>query len=106
MRVRDRLAAVHAGVEDNPVAGLGYPLSCRHRIRLRRDFIQEPAAGGRERRKIGIVILWYDQDMHGRLRVYVTECSCSRALKYAGRRDIARGDAAEEAIGHIADLNL
>lgn len=44
--------------------------------------------------------------MYGRLRVYVTECSRPRAFQYTGGWYIAGGDTAEEAIGHIADLNL
>lgn len=45
MRVRDSLAAIRAGVEDDPVAGLGYPFSDGHRSRLCRHLIQQPVTG-------------------------------------------------------------
>src|SRR5579875_1097591 len=106
MHVRHGLARLRAGVEDHAVPGVSDSLACRHLVRLCRELVQQPVPGGRDRREVRVVLSRYHQHVNRRLRVNVAKCNSSLGFEYPHRWDIARNDAAEQAIGHGGDVSV
>jgi hypothetical protein len=84
-RLRDALLACHPCCE-------GEHLGSQRRIRLR------------DGRHISMVIGGDHEDMHGSLRLDVTEGEGAVGARDDVRGDLARNDATEEAIGHAVIL--
>ena len=67
--VRDDLARVGAGVEDDAIAALADPLLLRDAVHPGDHLAEQPAIRGGERRDVGIVLLRDDEHMRRGLRV-------------------------------------
>lgn len=98
MGVPHRLAGPGPGVEHHPV--IGDPRIGGHLPGLVRHLVQQPGSGLRYCCDVGQVLTWYDQDMHGRLGIYVAERNGPLAFQHPVSRQIARNDLAKEAVWH------
>jgi hypothetical protein len=106
MSMRHGLPGLRAGIEYDPVSGFVDPRGGRHQVGLLGHLVEQPITGGGQRDKVGIVISRNYQHMNRSLRVDITERYSARAFQHANCRDVTRGDAAEKALCHAADLNL
>jgi hypothetical protein len=104
--MRDRLPGVRPGVEDHAVAVSGDPLGQRHLMGVGDDVGQQSVTRRPELGQGGVVGPRDHQDVDGRLRVDVTEGDRPRSSRHDGRRDVASGNAAEQTVGHVPDLNV
>jgi hypothetical protein len=73
MGVEHGLPGVSPSVKDHPVSALRQTLLHCDPVRLGRHLVQEAVARGGDCGQIGEMHPRDDQDMHRRLRVYVTE---------------------------------
>ena len=71
--VRHVLAGVRATVEDHAIARLADALRYRGGVGHGRHLLEQAAAGGDHRRDVGVVLLWYDQDMNRGLWINIAE---------------------------------
>jgi len=104
--VRDGLTGLGAGVEDDPVTGLGHALGRRDLPDCVDHLAEQRGVRGGERRHVGVMRLGYDQDMRRGLRVDVAEGQDPVRFKHLGGGDFARHDGAEQAISHRKILGL
>src|SRR5580700_1103833 len=105
MDVADGLAAIRAGVEDHPVP-LGDAFPRRYLLSLLDDLGQQAVARGGQLSQVGVMLPRDHQHVHRRLRIDVTESDSSRATGHNRGGNIPGGDAAEQAVRHVEDLNV
>lgn len=104
MHVRDLHAAVRAGVEDRPEAGLDDALRSRD-LADRRDQRTRRSGIGAQLDHAVEMLLRDHEHVDAGLRPDVPEGQHGVGLVHHGRGDLARHDPAEQAIGHVAHLN-
>ncbi len=71
--VRHVLAGVRAIVDDHAIARLADALRYRGGLGQGRHLLEQAAAGGDDRRDVGIMLFRYDQHMNGGLRIDIAE---------------------------------
>lgn len=82
VRVQYGLPGLRPGIEHDPVAGVRDAGDDRHLAGLRRDLIQQPAAGSRERRQVRMMFLRDHQNVDRSLGIYVTKRDRTRTLQH------------------------
>lgn len=102
--VRDGLAGLRSGVEDDPVALVADALGHRHVMGLGNDLVQQPGVGGRERGDVGVVLLRDDQHVGRRLRVDIAEGQDPVGGQDPGGGNRLRRDSTEQAFRHTEIL--
>jgi hypothetical protein len=104
--VPDRLAAVGTRVEDNAVSGVRHALGNRHVLRVGDHIGQQPRIGRREGRQIRVMLARDHKYVNGSLRINVTERDRPGITGHYGRRYVAGGNTAKQAVRHADDLNV
>jgi hypothetical protein len=92
------------GIEDNAVPRAVDAGRRGDLVRLRRDLLEQAAAGPGERGQIRVVLFRYDKHVGRRLRADVAERYRTGTLQHARRRRLTRRDTAEEAVSHATIL--
>ena len=93
--MRHVLPGVRAAVEDDAVAGIADALGEGDTVREAGHLIEEAAASQGDRRDIGTMLFWYDQDMYGGLRVDIPERDSPQGLAHSFNRSLAGSDPAK-----------
>jgi hypothetical protein len=106
MDVRDGLACIGAGVEDDAIAVPADPLRLRDAVHSGDHLTEQPTVRGGERRDVRIVLLRDDEHVCRSLRVDIAEGQDPIRFKHRGRRDFAGHDGAEQAFSHMQILGL
>jgi hypothetical protein len=106
MNVAHGLAAVSAGVEDDPVARIGDTLGDRDLMRMGREVGQQAVSGRHELSQIGVVDSRDNEHVYGGLRIDIAEGD--RPLRARNYRCWYLGgrDGAKQAVWHALDLNV
>lgn len=104
VHVRDGLATVRPGVEDDPVAVAGYPLADRHLVGVLDHVGEQAIAGTLQLGQVGQVGARDHEHVNGGLRVYVTERHSPRSLGDDRGWHLAGCNTAKQTIGHVKDL--
>lgn len=99
MRVEDGLPGTGAGVEDDPVTGVGDLLVGGDVPGLAQYVCGDLRFGGGEGGRVAVVDARDDEDVGGGLGVDVAEGYGRLGLADDGCRDVSRDDLAEQAVG-------
>lgn len=89
VRVQYRLPGLRPRIEHDPVAGVRHAGDDCHLAGLRRDLVQQPAAGFRERRQVSVMFLRDHQNVDRSLGIYVMKRQRTRALEHPVCRDFS-----------------
>jgi hypothetical protein len=102
--VRNGLARVGAGVEDDAIAALADPFRLCDAVHPGDHLAEQPAVRGGQRRDVGKVLLRDDEHMRRGLRVDIAEGQDPVRFKHRGRGNFASHDGAEQAFSHTKIL--
>lgn len=100
VHVPDRLAGLHAGVEDDAVPGIGDALGFRDPLRLGGQLVHQAISGLGDRAQIPVVVLGDHEHVARRLRVDVAESERARTLEHSRRWYLTRHNLTEKAVTH------
>ena len=106
MHVADGLARVRAGIKDHAVAALPDALGDRDIVGMRDDLRQQAVLGLGQLAEAGVMGTRDNEDVYRCLRIDVTERDGPIVAGHYRRGNIGCGNAAEQALGHGADLNV
>ena len=106
VHVADGLARVRAGVKDHAVAAIRDALGDRDIVGMRDDLRQQAVPGHGQLAQADVVGTRDNENVYRCLRIDVTERDGPIVAGDYRRGNIGRGNAAEQAVGHGADLNV
>jgi len=106
VHVVDGLPGVRPGVEHHPVAVAVDALGYRDGVRVGDNVTQQPVAGGCQIGQIGVMSARDNKHVYWRLRIDIAEGNRPVITGHYGRRYLAGGYCAEQAVGHAGDLNV
>jgi len=106
MNVAHGLAAVSAGVEDDPVARVGDSLGDRDLVRVGGEVGQQAVPGRSEISQIGVMCARDNEHVYGCLRIDIAEGDRPLGARNYRCWNLGGRDGAKQALWHAEDLNV